>query len=489
MSFSLPLNARTIVLFISIHATLDYVRPVGYTSAVFVVLLSIIISAYLSPRQPGTYRHVVVLVLGDIGRSPRMQYHAISLADMPNTRVSLIGYAGEKCVRDVRSRKNIDVYRLSPPSKNICPGCPFFIYAAQKVARQVLQLLWCLLVVLDAPDAVLVQNPPSIPTLILALFVCVVRGAKFVIDWHNFGYTILGLRLSVNHPLVTVSKWYERLVGRFADSSLCVTHAMKKWLKTEWGIESNVLHDRPPPFFRRANGAEKHKLFSRLRQNFEAVDDYASTASSGPTLFTLDEKTLREDRPLLAISSTSWTPDEDFGILLDAIVLLAKKAEDRRSSGKKFPRLVFVVTGKGPQRAMYEERIRQLQLSAAGIYIFTMWLESADYPLLLGSADLGICLHTSSSGLDLPMKVVDMFGCGLPVCAVGFKCLEELVIHNQNGYVFQNAAGLCDQMFSLFSGHVDDDSKELRRLGENVKAFQNLRWADNWTERAEPLFR
>lgn len=55
-------------------------------------------------------------------------------------------------------------------------------------------------------------------------------------------------------------------------------------------------------------------------------------------------------------------------------------------------------------------------------------------------------------GLDLPMKVVDMFGCGMPVLARRFECINELVNENVNGMTFNDSHQLFEQTVSLLTG-------------------------------------
>ena len=119
---------------------------------------------------------------------------------------------------------------------------------------------------------------------------------------------------------------------------------------------------------------------------------------------------------LIFVSSTSWTPDENFEILMDAITRSDKQISQFKGEKRS---IVLVITGKGPLRKAFEDKLKYLRLR--NLKVLTVWLEPEAYPKLLACADLGISLHTSSSGLDLPMKIVDMLGSGLPVCAYSYE--------------------------------------------------------------------
>lgn len=57
--------------------------------------------------------HVVVAVLGDVGRSPRMQYHANSFTECATVNeVTLLGYEGENCMPIVANNDHITQKRF-----------------------------------------------------------------------------------------------------------------------------------------------------------------------------------------------------------------------------------------------------------------------------------------------------------------------------------------------------------------------------------------
>lgn len=177
----------------------------------------------------------------------------------------------------------------------------------------------------------------------------------------------------------------------------------------------------------------------------------------------------------LLVSSTSWTPDEDFNLLLEALCTYSAS-----SQSKRLPPVLAIITGKGPQKQMYLDRIASLTASSklTNITISTAWLSAKDYASLLACADLGVCLHMSSSGVDLPMKVVDMFGAGLPVVGyANYESWEELVKEDVNGRGFVTSEDLARVLEELFG---DEEGKTLAVLRKGAVKEGSRRWDEEW---------
>ncbi|KAI9596013.1 hypothetical protein BDF19DRAFT_439365 [Syncephalis fuscata] len=464
----------------------------------FVVVVKAIRVKARNTRHDNSKR-IMIVVLGDIGHSPRMQYHARSLIGH-GYHVDIIGYSAFQLLID--SPLVQCHYLVSPP--RLPTGTPkllFLLYAPFKILYQIFILIHTMLVLTPRPNTILIQNPPAIPLLAIARLVAYLRYSRLIIDWHNFGYTILGLNLGAQHPVVRLAEWYERIFGGHAYAHLCVTEAMATKLRNEWRIRGPIytLYDRAPDQFHRLSIEDKHKLLLRLKLSNLFIAPSNTNTEMSTLMIDEDEKhkTLwtmtdaesspieRSNRPALLVTATSWTADEDFDLLLEAISDYDQRVDMKSTPTTQLPPLVMMITGKGPLKEHYEAIIKAMPLRH--VRIATVWLTIEDYPRLLGSADLGISLHASSSGLDLPMKVVDMFGCGLPVCALKFACIDELVLPNSTGLLFDTSTELADHLETLLTGFPQQQD-QLQRMHNNITKAHQYRWTENWNHIALPLF-
>lgn len=113
-------------------------------------------------------------------------------------------------------------------------------------------------------DFILVQNPPSIPTLLAVYFVRIFKRTKIIIDWHNYGYTTLALNTK-NRYILYIARIYEKFLGKKAHFSFCVSKAMQEDLKLNWGVRSEVLYDKANlNIFNLMDIDQKHEFFKKI---------------------------------------------------------------------------------------------------------------------------------------------------------------------------------------------------------------------------------
>ena len=364
-------------------------------------------------------RPVAVLVVGDLARSPRMLNHARELARCPRP-VCLLGLRERSFdpppgarVASLRSWRTIGSFGIAG--------------AAIRMGLTSIELLAVLL--RRAPAVILVQNPPTFPSLLAAWIAASLVRARLVVDWHNYGYSMLALRLGPGHAITRLAARHERWMARRAARHFCVSQAMQADLARQFEIRAEVLYDRPVELLPQC----------------------------------------RDSSRLIVVCPAGWTADEDMPLLLDTLELLTARE------------IEIHLTGDGPLRPQAEPRLAQLR--AAGWNLHTGFLPEKDYRALLARCHFGISLHRSSSGLDLAMKVVDLFAAGVPVCAFDYgPALGEQVRDGETGFLFRTAADLADLLSRLArEPHI------LAAMRERIRERWSSTWADEWRRVAAPV--
>src|SRR5215831_19303167 len=113
-----------------------------------------------------------VVVVGDLGRSPRMQYHAHALS-VSGVDVDFIGYAGAPLPKFLTDDPRVTARHIPEARLRFKVGRSSLLYAFAafidgfRLSVSLIRALW----MIPKFDLLLVQNPPALPTLHVAWIV------------------------------------------------------------------------------------------------------------------------------------------------------------------------------------------------------------------------------------------------------------------------------------------------------------------------------
>lgn len=309
-----------------------------------------------------------ILVLGDLNRSPRMLNHCIAINDsiLEVREISLIGYNGGDMRNDIASNPKIKSYYIPTRINQIVKKWPRYLFALAAILKVLYQLfsLFYTLMTIPKPKFLILQNPPGIPSIIICSIACFFRRTKFIIDWHNYGYTILEVNKRPSF-LCKIAYFYEKIMSKSSHLNFCVSQAMQRNLKEQFNINAICLPDRP------VKG-----LFKFLNEN-EKKDLYKKYSDALNPLLEMD----KQKKPIAMISSTSWTPDEDFDMLLNCMI----QTESLFTDITQVKKVLFIITGRGPMKDEFMEKVQKAKLKVFDVR--SIWLDSDDYPKLLSSVE------------------------------------------------------------------------------------------------------
>jgi beta-1,4-mannosyltransferase len=399
-----------------------------------------------------------VVALGEIAQSPRMMNHARALLD-EGAAVELVGYIRLPLPDDLTGVPNLTVRSVSRLAAHRWASLPRMVFVIAAMARSawISVRLAIVLIQIGRVHGYIVQNPPALPALLITWLTARRYRARLIIDWHNMTFAMLSARLGSGHPLVRVIEYVEGVLARRANGHWCVSDALRGDLASRWSITADVVRDRPRVHIPHCPENERYDV---LREVADAVGNSFNPAAAAGAV--------------LIVSPTSWSSEEDMPLLARGLARFSRSGEA--------PPIVVFATGVGPHRGAFEQHARTLQ--SVQLSIVTGWLPDALYRRLLSVADLGISVHRSTSGLDLPMKIVDMLAAGIPPLVFDYgPCLNELLTAATSAGSFSDADGLAERLRTLLADYPS--LTRLRRIRAAIGTALPA-WKDEWERAALP---
>lgn len=407
-------------------------------------------------------KNFLLIVLGDICRSPRMNNHAQELLKNKQNKVTIVSYISHKLPSNLNNDK-VNIFLFSERFLNFVKIFPGFLYYFLRIFLEIFQLIVFLFKTRkNKYDFILIQNPPCFYILPILYLYKICFSSQLFIDCHNFGYTLLATK---NRFFVKFYEFFEIFFLRiFSDLLFCVSENMKKVLKNKWNFKKvSVLYDKP-------NKTKFKKL--EISEKFNFLNTFKELKISKTENILYEKKNNKIQRkknsPLLLLSNSSYSEDDDFQILINALNLFEKSKFQKK--------IILIMSGSGPTKKNWQKKFQIENFKKT--QIFFKWFEDSDYPKICATVDFSVSLHNSKSKVDLPIKILDVFACEVPCIAFFYSdTISELVAENLNGVFFRDEIELEEILGRACLGNVGVKGK-----------FEEGSWAEEWGNKVGRFF-
>jgi beta-1,4-mannosyltransferase len=187
----------------------------------------------------------------------------------------------------------------------------------------------------------------------------------------------------------------------------------------------------------------------------------------------------RGDERVTIMTGTSFTEDEDLPMIEEAAGPL-----DALAAAGRIPPITFIVAGDGDRREELERK--WLALPLRHVRFEFGWFPQDEYQSRLRQSTIGLSLHRSTNNLDLPTKVSDMIGAGLPMLFLDYDPVLREMIDERSTMFFRTAPELVTAVTSVLENLPAND--RLVNMRRAVAAAETETWEAAWSRVVRPIF-